>query len=96
MADMADSPDYDPIARSRREADSFNVAWMKHGEKLTWIQRIGFAVFSFILFSSGALFGTFAIKDLLSGELLGAIGWFVPTLIFMIPASLGLRNVLRF
>jgi hypothetical protein len=96
MADMTDSPDYDPVARSRREADSFNVAWMKHGEELTWIQRTGFAVFSFFFFSSGALFGTFAINDLLSGELLGAIGWLVPTLIFMIPGSLGLRNVLRF
>jgi hypothetical protein len=41
-------------------------------------------VFSFVLFSSGALFGTFAIKDILTGELLGAIGWFVPSLIFVI------------
>ena len=93
---MLDSPDHDPIRRSRQEADPFNVAWMKNGEKLSWLQRIGFAVFSLFFFSAGLLFGSFAVSDIRNGEFLGAIGWSVPTLIFLVPGIFGLRNVLRF
>jgi hypothetical protein len=84
MAGVTDSPDYDPIRRSRQEADRFNVAWMKNGEKLSWVQRIGFAVISFVFFSAGLLFGTLAVNDIRNGEFLGAIGWSVPTLIFLV------------
>jgi hypothetical protein len=96
MAGMTYSPDYDPIRRSRHEADSFNVVWMKNGERMNWLQRIGFAVFSFLFFSAGLLFGTFALNYIRTGRLLGAIGWSVPALIFLVPGILGLRNVLRF
>jgi len=93
---MTDSPDYDPIRRSRQEADRFNVAWLKNGEELSWLQRIGFAVFSLFFFSAGLFFGTLAVTDIHDGEFVGAIGWSVPTLIFLVPGILGLRNVLRF
>jgi hypothetical protein len=93
---VIDNPDYDPIRRSRQEAGPFNVAWMKSGEKLSWLQRFGFAVISFFFFSAGLLFGSFAFNDIRHGEFLGAIGWSVPTLIFLFPGIFGLRNVLRF
>jgi hypothetical protein len=69
---------------------------MKNGEKLTWLQRIGFAVFSFVLFASGVLFGTFAASSVRDENVLEAIGWSIPTLIFIVPGVMGLRNVLRF
>ena len=63
---------------------------------MTWAQRIGFAVFSFVLFAPGVLFVLLALKDTLGGEILGAIGWLIPGVVCIIPGLLGLRNVLRF
>jgi hypothetical protein len=93
---MTYEPDLDPIRKSSREADRFNTAWMKNGEKLTWLQRIGFAVFSFLLVTFGVLFGSIAASGIRSGNVLGAVGWSIPTLIFIVPGIMGLRNVLRF
>jgi hypothetical protein len=98
---MAHVPDYDPLRKSSRESYSFNTAWMKNGKKMTWPQRIGFAVFSFVLFSSGLFFEILAINSIRNGELLsldtlGALCGILAGLIFLIPGVLGLRNVLRF
>ncbi len=93
---MQDNDDYDPLRKSRLEASSFNLAWLKDGQRMTWTQRLGFSVFSFVFLSAGFLFGTYAVSGLLQGEPLGAAGWLVPTIIFVVPGALGLRNVLRF
>jgi hypothetical protein len=98
---MTQRPDYDPIRKSWREADSYNLTWLKNGEKMTWMQRIGFAIMSLIIFSSGLLVGKLAINSLLNGEFLslGTIavaGGIVVGLFFLILGVLGLRNVLRF
>jgi len=99
---MANIPDHDPLRKSSQETPNFNTVWLKNGEKMTWTQRIGFAVFSFGLFSSGLLFETLAIysirnEELLSLEtLLGVICAVLAALVFIIPGLLGLRNVLRF
>ena len=98
---MTSVPGSDPISKASREANNFNIAWMKNGKNMTWTQRIGFAVFSFVLFSSGLLFETFAINsirngDLLSLDTLGAGCGILAGFIFLIPGLLGLRNVLRF
>ena len=69
---------------------------MKNGEKMTWVHRIGFAVFSLFFFASGLYFGALAVGDIRDGEVLGTLGWIVPTLVFLVPGCLGLRNVLRF
>jgi hypothetical protein len=100
MAPVSD-PDFDPLRKSWRESRSFNVAWMKHGETMTWTQRIGFAVFSFSLFSFGLLaetpsFNAIYTEDSLSLDSLGAICGVIAGLIFLIPGLLGLRNALRF
>jgi hypothetical protein len=98
---MSDAPDYDPIRKSWRESHTFNLAWMKDGKNLTWTQRVGFAVFSFVLFSSGLFFEVLSINSIRNGEFLsldflGAICGVLAGLIFMVPGLLGLRNVLRF
>lgn len=93
---MISDPSLDPIRKGHREADSFNVAWWKNGERLTWLQRIGFAVISLAFFSFGLFFAALVINDVRDGELLGAIGWSVPTFLSLVPGVAGLRNVLRF
>jgi hypothetical protein len=98
---MTQTPDYDPIRKSWREAGSFNLAWLKNGEKMTWMQRIGFATMSFIVFSSGLLVETLAINSLLNGEFLSlgtvaVVGGIAVGLFVLVLGVLGLRNVLRF
>jgi hypothetical protein len=93
---MTYEPDLDPIRKSSRETNRFNIAWMKNGGKLTWLQRIGFAAISFLLVTFGVVFGTIAASGVRSGNVLEAIGWSIPTLIFVVPGLIGLRNVLRF
>ena len=98
---MTNPPDYDPIRKSWREAGSFNFSWLRNGEKLTWTQRIGFAIISFLVFSSGLLVETLAINSLINGELLSLgtlaiIGGILIGLLVLILGLLGLRNVLRF
>jgi hypothetical protein len=96
MANMSHSTDHDPKTKSRYEPDRFNVAWLKNGEKLSSFQRIGFGVLSLFIFVVGVVFGASAFNAIREGHVLGACGWSIPTLIFVIPGGLGLRNVLRF
>lgn len=93
---MTHNSDHDPITKSRYEPDRFNVAWLKTGEKLTPFQRIGFGVFSLFFLAAGVVFGACAFDSIRHGHVLGACGWSIPTLIYIIPGALGLRNVLRF
>jgi hypothetical protein len=96
MAGMSHGSDHDPITKSRYEPDRFNVAWLKNGEKLSLFQRIGFLVLSLFFLCAGVSFGGAAFNAIREGSVLGACGWTIPTLIFIVPGSLGLRNVLRF
>jgi hypothetical protein len=96
MSRMPYESDFDPIRKSEREANRFNSAWLKNGKRLTWLERIGFAVISFLFFTFGIYFGTLAAIYIRDGGVLGAIGWSIPALIFIVPGILGLRNVCRF
>jgi hypothetical protein len=93
---MTYRPGSDPLEKIRGESSPFNAAWLRYGEKLTLTQRIGFTVFSLAFFGVGSLIATWVVQDLLNGELLGAAGWLLPALVFLVPGILGLRNVLRF
>lgn len=96
MSRMPHEPDFDPIRKSWRESNRFNSAWLKNGQRLSWPQRIGFAVISLIFFAFGIYFSTLAASDIRYGEVLGALGWSIPALIYIVPGILGLRNVCRF
>jgi hypothetical protein len=95
------TPDYDRLRKSCWREDPFNRAWLKDGEKLSWMQRIGFAVVSFIFLFIGLFIATMALNTLLKGELLSA-GTLLAVcgiplgLFFLVVGILGLRNVLRF
>lgn len=98
---MNNPHDYDPIQKSWRESKLIDRAWLKDGEKLTWIQRIGFAIVSLISFSVGLLMATGGIAPLRDGDLfsldsVGAVILVVGGICFLTLGILGLRNVLRF
>jgi hypothetical protein len=98
---MNEIPDYDPIRKSWREGRIVDRAWLKDGEKLTWTQRIGFALVSLCVFSLGLSFATTAIGYLRHGELfslecMGAVIGVVAGICLLTLGILGLRNVLRF
>ena len=98
---MNDAPDYDPIRKSWRESQTFNAAWLKNGERLTWIHRIGLAIVSLCSFTCGLLFATPAIGylrngDLFSLESMAAAIEAVAGVFLLIMGILGFRNVLRF
>jgi hypothetical protein len=98
---MSDAPDYDPIRKSWREGKIIDRAWLKDGERLTWTQRIGFAILSLCIFSAGLFLATSAIAFLRDGDLfsldsVGAVIGVVGGTCCLTLGILGLRNVLRF
>jgi hypothetical protein len=98
---MSGTPDYDPIRKSWREGKIIDRAWLKDGERLTWTQRIGFAILSLCIFSAGLFLATSAIAFLRDGDLFsldsaGAVIGLVAGICILILGILGLRNVLRF
>jgi hypothetical protein len=98
---VSDAPDYDPIRKNWREGKLIDRAWLKDGERLTWTQRIGFAMLSLCIFSGGLLIATSAIGflrdvDLFSLNSVGAVFGVVAGVCLLILGILGLKNVLRF
>jgi hypothetical protein len=98
---MQDLPDHDPLLRSQREAPSFNAAWLKNGEKMSMIQRIGFLIVSLSTFGCGLWVAFVAIGFLRRMDVVSLDGIFIAVgilvgLFFLTVGILGLRNVLRF
>jgi hypothetical protein len=94
--------DLDPIRRSHREAPAFNRAWLRDGSQLTWLQRVGFAVFSLFFLGVGLYADATLIGSLLHGPLVSVESALdiclisLASVVFLIPGAVGLRNVLRF
>ena len=92
---FAERPDHDPLEKAKREAPSFNRAWLKDGEKLTTLQRAGFTIFSLLWLAFGLYLARPAVILARNHDFMTVI--LVPVclgfLTFGIP---GLRNVLRF
>jgi hypothetical protein len=98
---MSEAPDYDPIRKSWREGKIIDHFWLRDGEKLTWMQRIGYALVSLCIFSAGLLLAASAIASLRDGDLfsldsVGAVIGVVGGICVLTLGILGLRNVLRF
>ena|ERR1700761_1606584 len=98
---MGHHPGNDPIRENYPGVDRFNLLWLKHGEKMTWIQRIGFATISLLFFSIGLLVETLAINSLFDGDFLsvgtlGSLCAIVAALFILVLGALGLKSVLRF
>jgi hypothetical protein len=85
----------DPLKTVREDAPAFNRAWLKAGESMPLVQRIGFTAIS--LFS--CLIGLFMLKDSLlrfrsDDASFVFSGLFSVACLFF--GYIGLKNVLRF
>jgi hypothetical protein len=91
---------HDPIRASWREAPDFNKAWLRNGESLRPMQRVGFVLIS-ILFLCFALFCSNACRlNIVEGTVKdGGLFWSyffgLATLIFSYLACAGLKNALK-
>src|SRR5579863_4828229 len=89
-------PIHDPLRHANDESLTLAASWLKNGQKLTVIQRIGHSVFSLVFLLCGLLLvdgagNNFREDDLFMGTLFA-----VAALFFIGFAAIGLRNVLRF
>ena len=91
---------YDPLQKAHRESANFNQAWLKNGESLRPIQRVGFIIFSICF-----LFTAFFFADLcwaILREATAANGGFfegyffgLAALGFLYLGGRGLKNALK-
>ena len=87
--------DHDPLELVKRDAPAFNRAWLKQGESMPLVQRIGFTAIS--LFS--CLVGLYMLRDSVL-RFLSEDASFIFSALFSAACLffgwLGLANVLRF
>ena len=87
---------YDPLQASVRQAQTVNFAWLKNGESLSLLQRIGFTILS-LLFVAFGLFGLKICADCYrDGDWIFFLIFLLATLFCMLVGLGGLKNVLRF
>jgi hypothetical protein len=90
---------HDPLQAAAGQSDVFNRSWLKNGESMTLIQRVGYTIFSLFFFGAGLyLCGPTMIelRDGDPGSLFFAVLFGLASLFFLLFGILGLRNVLRF
>jgi len=85
---------YDPLQAARNESPSFNKSWLKNGESLNRIQRVGFALFSIAALMCGLYLCSITWEVLRAGDIM-FLPFALASLFFLIPGVLGLKNVLR-
>lgn len=86
---------HDPMVLTRDQAPTFNNAWMKNGESMPLVQRIGFMIFSLLCCQCGAFLISGAIENFREDNLI-YLFFVAASLVMIVPGILGLRNVLRF
>jgi hypothetical protein len=85
----------DPLTKASAQSRDFSSAWLRNGDKLNWIQRIGYAIVSFLFLSMGL----YLLNDAIVGFREASPTYWLSGLasIFLIIFGvLGLVNVLRF
>jgi len=91
---------YDPLRSASKESADFNIAWLKNGETLRPVQRVGFVVIS-MLFLGGAFFWanacwiTFQDGQVAQGKFFWAYFFGVAALVFLVLGCIGIRNALK-
>ena len=85
----------DPVQTAWTQSKVFNTAWLKNGESLSPLQRLGFAIISLFFVASGLYLARFAVMFAREWDFMVVI--FGPVCLgFLFFGVLGLRNVLRF
>lgn len=87
---------YDPVQAGWSQSGKFNRAWLKDGERLTSMQRSGYAMLSLLFVA----FGLYLLRDFVllfrSGDWTSVLIFGGATFFFLFVGIKGLRNVLRF
>jgi len=99
MSDHNCNPDlphrsHDPLRSASSEAPTFNRLWLKNGESLRPLQRIGFGLFS-LGFLCAAAFCAETWWEALEERDVMFVVWFAAASFFLVFGLLGLINTLR-
>jgi hypothetical protein len=87
---------HDPLERARNEAPTLNLLWLKHGEKQTLNQKIGFTILSLLFIGAGIYMAVDCIVALQEADVPGVL-LSAPSAVFLLTFGvLGSCNVLRF
>jgi hypothetical protein len=86
---------HDPLRTIREEAPTFNLAWLKDGESMPLVQRVGFTIFSLMFCLAGVWLINGSVIEFREHDVIGVFS-VIGSVIFLIPGILGLRNVLKF
>lgn len=87
--------EHDPLQAARNESVALNTGWLKNGESMAPIQRVGYIIISLFFILSGTYTGAAFWEDFKSGDA-SSVLWGFATLFFIGLGVLGLRNSLRF
>jgi hypothetical protein len=87
---------HDPLEYTRRESLSFNRMWLKNGERLTPVQRTGFAIFSLMFCAGGVFLADGSLMSIDDGANFFAFFMGIGSIFFLVFGLLRLRNILRF
>lgn len=96
---IIDQVGHDPLQAAESQSSSFNTLWLKNGESMTLIQRIGYTIFSLLFFGSGLYLCQPTMIELRGEDAMSlcfALIFALASLFFLVVGVLGLRNVLRF
>jgi hypothetical protein len=91
---------HDPIRATWREAPDFNKAWLKNGESLRPVQKVGFTIFSVSFLCAAFFFANgcwviFQEATVANGGLFTGYFFGLSALVFLFLGIAGLRNALR-
>jgi hypothetical protein len=91
---------YDPIRASWRESSDFNKAWLKNGDSLHPVQRVGFGFISILFLGFGLFLANACWLNIVEGTAAdGGLFWSyffgLAALVFSYLGYAGLRNALK-
>ena len=89
-------PSIDPIRKARAESPTVTESWLKRGERLTTVQRIGHGLLSFTYIGAGTMFAQATYEDFKDRAPLFVFFFGLASAFFFFFGFKGMRNVLRF
>jgi len=86
----------DPIQQIATDSPRFASSWLKDGQNLTGLQRLGHAAISIAYISAGTFCANGAKVNFQEGTVFMALFFSLATMFFFFFALKGLQNILRF
>jgi hypothetical protein len=86
----------DPIQKAHAESQTITESWLKHGERLTPVQRVGHGMLSFGYIIACIYFAQTTYEQFTDRAPLGVFLSSLVTAFFFSFGFMGMRNVLRF